>query len=120
MTLLPASKSNRAVFLAVILCLVWLYGNAILSGTFGHMAGEPDNVMRYIQIRDWMNGQSWFDTDQYRLGVATGTDMHWSRLPDVPVAALAWFFGIFTTQEQALFLAAAFRGCFTCYINAWR
>ena len=107
MTLLPASKSNRAVFLAVILCLVWLYGNAILSGTFGHMAGEPDNVMRYIQIRDWMNGQSWFDTDQYRLGVATGTDMHWSRLPDVPVAVLAWFFGIFTTQEQALFLAAA-------------
>lgn len=107
MTLFPASKSNRAVFLAVIISLVWLYGGAVLSGTFGHMAGEPDNVMRYIQIRDWMNGQSWFDTNQYRLGVAGGTDMHWSRLPDVPVAALTWLFGIFTTQEHALYLAAA-------------
>jgi len=107
MTLLPSSKSDRAILLAVCLSLVWLYGVAIISGSFGQLGKDPDDVTRFIQIRDWMNGQSWFDTNQYRLGLAAGTDMHWSRLPDVPVAALAWVFDIFMPREQAIHTAAA-------------
>ena len=63
--------------------------------------------MRFIQIRDWLNGQSWFDTDQYRLGLASGTDMHWSRLPDIPIALLTLFFELFMSQDKAMHLAAA-------------
>jgi hypothetical protein len=48
---------------------------------------DPDDVMRLLQVRDWIGGQSWFDVTQYRLNVPHGVPMHWSRLVDVPVAA---------------------------------
>ncbi|MGK6318836.1 hypothetical protein [Sphingomonas sp. DT-204] len=48
---------------------------------------DPDDAMRYLEVRDWLAGQSWWDVDQHRLG---GGDfrMHWSRLVDLPLAAV--------------------------------
>lgn len=100
--------SNPLILLIVLsLCCLFLYGNSILSGNFGKLGQDSDDIMRYIQIRDWLNGQSWSDTNQYRLGLASGTDMHWSRLPDIPIALLTLFFELFMDQEKALHLAAA-------------
>ena len=100
--------ANRlVVLLACLLCCLWLYGNSIISGNFGQLGQDSDDIMRFIQIRDWLNGQSWFDTDQYRLGLASGTDMHWSRLPDIPIALLTLFFELFMSQDKAMHLAAA-------------
>ena len=100
--------ANRLIMLiACLLCCLWLYGYSLVSGNFGQLGQDSDDIMRYIQIRDWLNGQSWFDTDQYRLGLANGTDMHWSRLPDIPIALLALFFEMFMSQDKALHLAAA-------------
>jgi len=101
-------QSDRLIlFLACLICCLWLYGASILSGNFGTLGQDSDDIMRYIQVRDWLNGQSWFDTDQYRLGLASGTDMHWSRLPDIPIAFLTLFFDLFMSQDKALHLAAA-------------
>ena len=100
--------ANRLIMLiACLLCCLWLYGYSLVSGNFGQLGQDSDDIMRYIQIRDWLNGQSWFDTDQNRLGLSNGTDMHWSRLPDIPIALLALFFEMFMTQNKALHLAAA-------------
>lgn len=49
---------------------------------------DPDDVMRLLQVRDWIGGQSWFDVTQYRLNPPAGVPMHWSRLVDVPIAAV--------------------------------
>lgn len=49
---------------------------------------DPDDVMRLMQVRDWIGGQSWFDVTQYRLNPPAGVPMHWSRLVDVPIAAV--------------------------------
>jgi hypothetical protein len=49
---------------------------------------DPDDQLRLVQIRDFLNGQSWFDVTQYRLNAPQGTAMHWSRLVDVPLALL--------------------------------
>ena len=99
--------TSRPAPLAIFVTLLWLYGFAIISGDFGQIGRDPDNAMRFVQIRDWMAGQSWFDTNQYRLGLSSGTDMHWSRLPDIPIAILAWIFGFFMADEKALHLAAS-------------
>ncbi len=51
-----------------------------------HLPG-PDDVMRLVQLRDLLAGQSWFDVTQYRVDApAGGVDMHWSRLVDIPLA----------------------------------
>lgn len=50
---------------------------------------STDDAMRLVQVRDLMAGQGWFDLMQHRLGPSlAGTEMHWSRLVDAPIAAL--------------------------------
>jgi hypothetical protein len=65
--------------------------------------GDNDSVMRLAQIRDWLGGQSWFDLHQYRMGPEGGFVMHWSRIVDVPVAAImltvAWLTGSMAAGE---------------------
>ncbi|HEV2748254.1 MAG TPA: hypothetical protein VGW34_13260 [Allosphingosinicella sp.] len=49
---------------------------------------DPDDALRLQQVRDWIAGQSWFDLRQYRMNPPEGAPMHWSRLVDVPIAAM--------------------------------
>ncbi|ACA16696.1 conserved hypothetical protein [Methylobacterium sp. 4-46] len=68
------------------------------AGAFGAQAFVPvlrdlhlpdtDDAMRLVQVRDFLAGQSWFDVGQHRLLPPAGASMHWSRLVDLPVAAL--------------------------------
>lgn len=50
--------------------------------------GDNDAMMRLTQIRDFIAGQGWFDLHQYRMGVEGGFLIHWSRIVDLPVAAI--------------------------------
>ena len=59
-----------------------------LPGATDYVGTDKDDVMRLVQVRDLLAGQSWFDLTQYRLGLDGGTLMHWSRLIDLPIAAL--------------------------------
>ena len=49
---------------------------------------DPDDQLRLVQLRDFLNGQSWFDNRQYRLNPPDGAPMHWSRLIELPLAAI--------------------------------
>ncbi|MBL4871986.1 MAG: hypothetical protein JKY41_00990 [Rhodobacteraceae bacterium] len=60
-----------------------------------------DDAMRLIQVRDLLAGQSWFDVTQYRLGFEAGTPMHWSRVIDLPIAAILWVTSLFLSQDWA-------------------
>ncbi|WP_354541060.1 hypothetical protein [Rhizobium sp. OAE497] len=71
-----------------------------------YVGPDNDDGMRLIEVRDLLNGQSWFDLMQYRLGV-DGTSMHWSRLIDLPIATLIKFFGLFLASEHAEAVALA-------------
>lgn len=46
---------------------------------------DPDDTLRLLEVRDWLAGQSWWDVRQHRLAAG---DMHWSRLVDLPLAAV--------------------------------
>src|SRR3569623_49710 len=47
---------------------------------------DPDDVMRLVQVRDLLGGQSWFDLHQYRIDPPHSPLMHWSRIVDAPLA----------------------------------
>lgn len=72
------------------------------------MFPDPDDAMRLVQVRDWLAGQSWFDVTQYRLSPPFGGPMHWSRLVDVPIAAVILlarpFLGQYGAETVALYI----------------
>ncbi|MBT2188978.1 hypothetical protein [Sphingobium nicotianae] len=64
--------------------------------------GDTDDNMRYLQVRDWLfHGQSWWDLRQHRMNPPIGANIHWSRLVDLPIAALMLFFRLFTSDARA-------------------
>jgi hypothetical protein len=86
--------------------LIWFSQFDAAKAVFltGHIR-DTDDAMRLVQVRDWLAGQSWFDLHQYRINPPEGLLMHWSRLIDVPVAALILFFKFFTSADMAERLA---------------
>ncbi|MDT8758962.1 hypothetical protein MZO42_09660 [Sphingomonas psychrotolerans] len=64
---------------------------------------DPDDTMRLMEVRDWLAGQSWWDVRQYHF---VAGDMHWSRLVDLPIAAVmlatAPMFGVAGAERIAL------------------
>ncbi|HWI86533.1 MAG TPA: hypothetical protein VNT42_09465 [Sphingomonas sp.] len=67
---------------------------------------DPDDVMRLLEVRDWLGGQTWFDVTQYRMNRPAGLSMHWSRLVDVPLAGLILLFQPIFGQRAAETIAA--------------
>lgn len=61
----------------------------------------PDDYMRLLEVRDLLNGQSWFDVSQYRMDPPHGASMHWSRLVDLPLAAGFVLFGLILPKVAA-------------------
>ncbi|MBN8632882.1 MAG: hypothetical protein J0L76_18775, partial [Rhodobacterales bacterium] len=49
---------------------------------------DSDDHMRLVEVRDWLAGQSWWDTRQYRVLPPEGISMHWSRYIDAGIAAV--------------------------------
>jgi hypothetical protein len=67
--------------------------------------GDTDDNMRLMQVRAWLGGQDWYDLRQYRLNPPAGFDIHWSRVVDLPIAALILLFRLFTSPQMAEKLA---------------
>jgi len=82
-----------------------LLAKSLIIGSAGKIGGDSDDLLRLIQVRNFLNGQSWFDVTQYDLGTAGGTLMHWSRIPDIPLIVFASFFGLFVSPPTAEMLS---------------
>ncbi|HYI64404.1 MAG TPA: AcrB/AcrD/AcrF family protein [Allosphingosinicella sp.] len=55
----------------------------------GFGLSDTDDNMRMMQVRGLIAGQGWYDLEQHRLA---GSNIHWSRLVDLPIAALKLIF----------------------------
>ncbi|NNF76968.1 MAG: hypothetical protein HKN05_02965, partial [Rhizobiales bacterium] len=86
---------------------------------------DSDAVMRLAQIRDFLSGQSFYDLTQHRMNAPFGLEMHWSRLIDVPIAALIILGNLLlgpgygepfamTVWPMLIFLPALVSICFIC------
>jgi hypothetical protein len=51
--------------------------------------GDTDDNMRMMQVRALLAGQGWYDLAQHKLA---GSNIHWSRLVDLPIAGLKLLF----------------------------
>ncbi len=62
---------------------------------------DPDDALRLVQVRNWLNGQGWFDLHLYTINPPNGVLMHWSRLVDAPIAGLILLLRPFLGQAAA-------------------
>ena len=88
----PGAHDRDGLTLGPFVVLAWLLllvfcSLLVLTGEGWPNPRGPDDAMRLVQVRDWLGGQGWFDTTQYRMGGPDGTPMPWSRLVDLPIAA---------------------------------
>ena len=104
----------------------------LLMANFGAIRAlrfpDPDDILRLVQVRDLLAGQSWFDLTQHRVNaVGGGVPMHWSRLVDIPllivIGALTPLVGQAAAEMTALIVVPLLTfGCalFLAGRLAWR
>jgi hypothetical protein len=73
--------------------LFWLTAAALFlyarwASVTAFALGDTDDNLRIMQVRALTAGQDWYDLRQYRLNPPDGADVHWSRLVDLPLAAI--------------------------------
>ncbi|MDO8360803.1 MAG: hypothetical protein Q7T08_12300 [Devosia sp.] len=61
---------------------------AVLTAGTTPLILDTDDAMRLTMVHDFLAGQGWFDLVQHRLNTPHGAEIHWSRLIDLPEAAL--------------------------------
>jgi hypothetical protein len=95
-----AALASAFVFTLLMWVQKWPFdAPVLLRGT--------DDMVRMVNVRDLLAGQSWFDLLQPRLGAGPGTLMHWSRLIDAPLAALVTIGNAFSAGSGERFAAVA-------------
>ncbi len=70
----------------LLFCAWFIYSR--WSNIIAFDLGDTDDNMRMMQVRALLHGQDWFDLRQYRLNPPFGANIHWSRLVDLPLAAI--------------------------------
>lgn len=108
----PLDGQSLSASLLSAVAAYWLVTSCLMAAVLLPQAPDligPDNddVMRLVEVRDWLSGQGWFDLMQYRLGLDGGTMMHWSRLVDAPIGFLIGIFAFFMPMAAAEGVAAS-------------
>ena len=105
----PKPDAPRAALWALLLWLacsvamLWLFRGDLPILAFR----DPDDAMRLAQIRDWISGQPFWDVTQHRVNPPVGGPMHWSRIVDMPIAALILLLTPMVGAAQAELVACA-------------
>ena len=111
MTFLPSPPAPAArawaprvlfAWLAIIFIAVVRARDEIAALAFG----DPDDMLRLLQVRSLLGGQGWFDLIQHRINPPAGVVMHWSRLVDLPIAACIALFNPILGTANAEMAAA--------------
>ena len=90
-----------ALWLAVsVILVIGGWDNIVSRGGW-----DPDDKLRMVQLRDFLNGQSWFDITQYRMNGDEGAPMHWSRLIELPLALIILILSPLIGQDGAEMVA---------------
>jgi hypothetical protein len=63
--------------------------------------GDTDDAMRLVMVRDLLHGRGWYDQWIGRLQPPLGVYMHWSRLLDGALAAVAAALGMVMSPARA-------------------
>lgn len=91
MTLKDVERFNWKLVIGLWLVVaLLLIGRSVVTADVNPLYGDTDDAMRIVTMTQLLDGQNWQDHSVARDNTPFGTQMHWSRLIDAPIAALAW------------------------------
>jgi len=86
----PKTSSVRLLFRLVLVAAIIVATYQLLDPFWKRVSvwnlADNDDAMRVLQVRDWLAGQSWFDVSQHRFTEHPVSNIHWSRIADLPLA----------------------------------
>ena len=88
------------ILIWIAICIGLVYWR--WSGITWFALGDTDDNMRLMQVRALLNGQDWYDLSQHRLA---GSNIHWSRFVDLPIAGLILLFRPIFGGQSAEYIA---------------
>ncbi len=104
----PFQGSMRVMALTLIAILGLVFLRAALVAPEASeriVTADNDSIMRLLSVRDWLNGQGWFDMNNYRVLPPEGLSLHWSRYVDLGIASVIGGLSLFMPYEDAEALA---------------
>ena len=88
-TPLPDRRIDWPIFAVLFVLIAAAFVlRALLAANKTPLLADTDDAMRLVMVRDFLNGQNWYDLIQHRLDVPYGASIHWSRLVDLCIATL--------------------------------
>jgi hypothetical protein len=97
----PFPFASIGLWIALGVLALALLRHEALTTTLAGGFPESDDMMRLLQVRDWLAGQSWSDLRQSRLGPDQSFVMHWTRVIDAPIAGLLLLLSTVLEPESA-------------------
>jgi hypothetical protein len=98
---LPRAIPLSVMIVALLACAFLLASPRVAAVWSAGEFFDSDDAMRIVQLRDLLAGQAWFDMTARRLDPPDGLFVHWSRVVDLPLAALDLLFRLFLSPESA-------------------
>ena len=83
----------RTPWAVLVVWLAYALVRLAIQPLLGWQPSGPDDWARLLQVRAWLDGQAFWDVTQYRMNPPEGFSMHWSRLVDLPLAAVTLLAG---------------------------
>ena len=105
------AKRNLSFLLVILAAIVVTASQLDLTpaSIFARLSqGDNDDILRFLSVRSFLQGQSWFDMTQYRVLAPEGLSLHWSRYVDLMIAALVSALSLVVSSQTAEALALVF------------
>ena len=122
----PKTSPVRLLFRLVLVGAILIASYQLLGPYWTRVSAwnlvDNDDAMRVLQVRDWLAGQAWFDVSQHRFTEHPISNIHWSRIADLPLALTMLItnliFGHSLGEKVAAFLTPMWLGAIYVIIGA--
>ncbi len=114
----PKTSPVRLIFRLVLVAAILIATYQLLEPYWKRVSAwnlaDNDDAMRVLQVRDWLAGQAWFDVSQHRFTEHPVSNIHWSRIADLPLALTMLItnviFGVSLGEKIAAFITPIWLG----------
>ena len=103
----PRSSARGQIAHALLLCGALMVASLTsITPVLDGALPDTDDYMRFVQVFKWLDDGGWYVAREVRVNPPDGLDNHWTRLTDIPLAAVVFLAEPWIGRERAAMAAA--------------